>query len=179
MKSGSTISEGPLGKKERSLNRNQARVWKCIKQEGRDGATDKEIQRALNMPGDSQRPRRRELERLGLIRESKFFRQGQRVWVAVEAAVNRPTLWPAAGQVSARPSTKQQIEADRAELDRLNGRWGHQLDTMTHEELTELIATIADVSGRDSLQRRLEKLGLRNTFVRRPLLRLLSSTRTD
>lgn len=179
MKTETLTSEGPLAKKERNLNRNQARVWKCIKQEGRDGATDKEIQQVLNMPGDSQRPRRRELERLGLIHEARFSRKGQRVWLAVEAAVNRPTLWPAVRQPSPPPTTKEQIEADRAELDRLNGNWGHQLDAMTADELTELIATIADAAGRESLQRRLDKLGTRNTFVRRPLLRLLSSTRSD
>lgn len=40
----------------------RARVYECILKKGDDGATDEEIQVALNMAGNTERPRRRELE---------------------------------------------------------------------------------------------------------------------
>ena len=42
-------------------------VRRYIDQQGPDGATDEEIQLALHMAGNTERPRRRELEDLGLI----------------------------------------------------------------------------------------------------------------
>ena len=179
MEASSSSGSPTAARIERHLTRQQARVWKYLKQRGRDGATDKEMQQALNMRGDSQRPRRRELERLGYVREAIFYRRGQRVWMAIESAVTPPTPTPPVDQVSSRRTTQLQIEADRAELDRLNAVWGERLDSLTDEELAVLIAHVASLESRESLRRRLEKLGVRNTFVRRPLLRLLSSTRVD
>jgi hypothetical protein len=55
------------------------------------GATDDEIQRGLGMEGSTQRPRRVELVRAGLVREAAAKRQTKAgrsatVWVAVEVA---------------------------------------------------------------------------------------------
>jgi hypothetical protein len=65
----------------------RARVFDTIKKAGLRGATDEEIQRALNMQGNTQRPRRQELAIEGLIRKADFTRQtssGRQavVWVA-------------------------------------------------------------------------------------------------
>lgn len=54
------------------------------------GMTDEELQALLDMPGNSERPRRRELERKGLVRDSgrrRQVRSGRQaiVWVATEA----------------------------------------------------------------------------------------------
>ena len=63
-------------------------VYACIKSRGSIGATDDEIQEALGMAGNTQRPRRRELESAGVIaalpgikRETRSGRKAQ-VWVA-------------------------------------------------------------------------------------------------
>lgn len=40
-----------------------------------DGATDSEMQEALDMAGNTQRPRRQELEKMGLVRDSKRTRK--------------------------------------------------------------------------------------------------------
>ena len=44
------------------------RVYQCIVDAGRDGITDLEIQSSLGLPGDSERPRRIELYKAGLIK---------------------------------------------------------------------------------------------------------------
>lgn len=48
----------------------RARVLNFIRRRGDAGATDEEIQRSLQMPGNTQRPRRRELEQMGRISDS-------------------------------------------------------------------------------------------------------------
>jgi len=58
-------------------------IQKC----GEDGATDEEIQDALSMSGDTERPRRWECQRAGLIRDSgrtRAVKSGRAavVWVA-------------------------------------------------------------------------------------------------
>jgi hypothetical protein len=63
-------------------------VLQAIVERGTIGATDEEIQNALGLPGNTQRPRRRELEQVGLIRDSGQRRptsSGRRaiVWVAI------------------------------------------------------------------------------------------------
>ncbi len=55
------------------------------------GATDEEAQKALGMPANTERPRRRELEQMGLVRDSGSTRptasgRAAVVWVAVRAA---------------------------------------------------------------------------------------------
>lgn len=45
-------------------------VLRFIQSQGSDGATDAEIQTALDLTGDTQRPRRWELQRAGLIVDS-------------------------------------------------------------------------------------------------------------
>ena len=73
----------------------RAAVFACIIGRGPVGATDAEIQAALELPSDTERPRRRELVRLGMVRDS-----GQRrptpsgrlavVWSAVTAGDSQP-----------------------------------------------------------------------------------------
>ena len=53
----------------------RAEVYAFLKLRGEQGATDEEIQRALHMEGNTARPRRRELEQSGLIRDSGATRQ--------------------------------------------------------------------------------------------------------
>lgn len=69
-----------------------ARVLVFIAQQGDDGATDHEVQNALGMTGDSERPRRWSLQRAGLIRDSGQRRQSPAgraaiVWIATDAAL--------------------------------------------------------------------------------------------
>lgn len=85
------------------------RVLDYLRSRGRQGATDEEIQLALGMPGNTQRPRRQELERAGLVlplrspgnapgsapgdayvtRATRSGRQAQ-VWVAALAKDSEP-----------------------------------------------------------------------------------------
>lgn len=65
----------------------RAKVFEYIKGRGGDGATDAEIQSALDMSGDTERPRRRELQQAGFIADSGQVRQTPSgraavVWVA-------------------------------------------------------------------------------------------------
>ena len=48
----------------------RARVLEYLQRQGPKGATDDEVQRALNLPGSTQRPRRVELIRDGMVRDS-------------------------------------------------------------------------------------------------------------
>ena len=48
----------------------RARVYRLIEERESWGATDIEIQNELNMDGNTERPRRRELQRAGKIKDS-------------------------------------------------------------------------------------------------------------
>lgn len=66
----------------------RAKVFKCILQAGSHGHTDEEIQFSLDINPNSERPRRIELVRLGMIRDSGKQRQtisGRKaaVWIAI------------------------------------------------------------------------------------------------
>ena len=66
----------------------RAKVYRYIKDRGVIGATDEEIQDGLGMDGNTERPRRRELQLAGLIEDSGSkmpTRKGRRavVWVVV------------------------------------------------------------------------------------------------
>lgn len=66
-----------------------ARVYNFIAERGKEGATDHEVQSALAMTGDSERPRRWSLCRAGLIRDSGQRRKAPTgrpviVWIATE-----------------------------------------------------------------------------------------------
>lgn len=54
------------------------------------GATDDEMQESLRLPGNSQRPRRRELELAGLVKDSGRRRDKKIVWVAVNVDDDEP-----------------------------------------------------------------------------------------
>jgi len=58
----------------------RGRVFDCLKSYPLAGATDKEMQTALGMDGSTQRPRRIELLRAGLIRDMGCKRDGCTVW---------------------------------------------------------------------------------------------------
>lgn len=83
-------------------SRLRGEVLKFITAQGIAGATDEEIQLALGMSGNTERPRRRELEERGAIRESGAKRptaSGRKaaVWVATAlptlvAGTPRPTI---------------------------------------------------------------------------------------
>lgn len=66
----------------------RAMVLEFIEAQGERGATDDEIQRALGMEGNTERPRRQELEKMGLIwatdktRETSSGRQAT-VWQSI------------------------------------------------------------------------------------------------
>ena len=67
----------------------RARVLRYIEARGERGATDEEIQNNLGMAGNTQRPRRKELQEAGLIRDSGRTRKTSSgreavVWVAQE-----------------------------------------------------------------------------------------------
>ena len=53
----------------------RAAVYRYVLSHGGDGATDQEIQNALDMNGNTERPRRRELEQAGLVIDSKQRRK--------------------------------------------------------------------------------------------------------
>ena len=61
-------------------------VWACICKAGDAGRTDAEIQEALSLDGNTERPRRRELEQAGLIKPAGTRRTASGraavVWVA-------------------------------------------------------------------------------------------------
>lgn len=66
-----------------------ARVFQFISKCGKEGATDHEIQSALAMTGDSERPRRWSLQRAGLIRDSGQRRKSPAgrqaiVWISTD-----------------------------------------------------------------------------------------------
>ncbi len=50
--------------------RDRERVLEAIRAEGDLGLTDEELQTMLGLAGNTERPRRRELQQLGLIRDS-------------------------------------------------------------------------------------------------------------
>lgn len=63
-------------------------VLQLIVERAEHGATDEEIQRGLGLSGDTERPRRWELEKAGLVRDSGQRRRTSSgreatVWVAV------------------------------------------------------------------------------------------------
>jgi len=71
------------------LNKLQSRVFNWLESRGDQGATDEEIQRALGMNPSTQRPRRIELQKQGLVADSGIRRKTASgrmagVWVAVE-----------------------------------------------------------------------------------------------
>lgn len=57
-------------KKHPTIGPSQRKVYEAIKESGSDGLTDRQIQRLIGMAGDTQRPRRLELLKAGLIEES-------------------------------------------------------------------------------------------------------------
>ena len=79
----------------------QQRVLECLQQAGDAGLTDEEIQTALNLSGNSERPRRAKLVELGLVRNTGLMRKTNSghtavVWI-VAPSIER-TRSPAKGE---------------------------------------------------------------------------------
>lgn len=73
----------------------QQRVLECLQQAGDTGMTDEQIQVALGLSGDSERPRRRKLVELGLVADSGEVRETTSghaavIWVAVRSNKRLP-----------------------------------------------------------------------------------------
>jgi hypothetical protein len=67
--------------------KNIDQVWRYLKSQGKQGATDDEIQVAVSMDGNSERPSRRTLEKEGHVKRTKQWRITRKgfkaiVWVA-------------------------------------------------------------------------------------------------
>lgn len=156
-----------------ALTGQQRRVLEYIELRGVHGATDVEIQKALRLRGDTQRPRRRELEQAGLIREAVQHREGCKVWVFVDGV--RDT----AGRQPARHIVQRTLQVVATETERpgpadLNETFGPMLDALTETEVLELIGDVPDDTRREGLRKRFERLGRDSGFVRPWLLRLLA-----
>jgi hypothetical protein len=84
---GSVTSEDAADSMESEAATLRAQVYKFIKALGEKGATDEEVQLATNMVGNTQRPRRRELQLKGRVVDSGRTRKTQSgrnavVWVS-------------------------------------------------------------------------------------------------
>lgn len=99
------------------------RVFEFIKSQGDHGATDEEIQTALKMSGNSERPRRHRLLQQGKVRDSKNMRPTESgtpatVWVAVSpdhppvAASN--ATWPTDDKSNPNKSDSAEFVSDFA-----------------------------------------------------------------
>ena len=71
-----------------------AQVMLFIADQGEQGATDQEVQQALGLSGDTERPRLWELKHCGFVRDSGTRRRSPsgrpvRVYVATEKALSR------------------------------------------------------------------------------------------
>lgn len=73
-----------------SAGAQQQRVLECLQQAGDAGLTDDEMQAALNLSGNSQRPRRRRLVELGLVADSQTMRKTGSSHAAIVWRVTRP-----------------------------------------------------------------------------------------
>lgn len=63
-------------------------IFRAIRESGEHGCTDSELQEALDISGNSERPRRKELQLAGYVKDSGRIRSNSRgnfetVWVAV------------------------------------------------------------------------------------------------
>ena len=86
---GSQTSKAAASEMSPYLGRLQACVFDYIASRGPLGATDQEVQEALSIDSSTQRPRRCELAKKGLIRQAGIEREtksGRRaqVWIAVQ-----------------------------------------------------------------------------------------------
>lgn len=86
-----------------SAGAQQQRVLECLQQAGDAGLTDEEIQRGLDLSGNSERPRRAKLVELGLVRNTGLMRKTNSghaavVWAVVPSDERRPVAsksnWP-------------------------------------------------------------------------------------
>lgn len=80
-----------------SAGAQQQRVLDCLQQAGDAGLTDEELQAALDLSGNSERPRRRKLVELGLVKDSGTMRLTHSKSSAVVWIVSPPHQKSAAG----------------------------------------------------------------------------------
>lgn len=164
-----------------NITHKQQMVLKFIRDRGTSGATDKQIQAGLSMHGDTQRPRRRELEKAGLIREAGHNRNGCKVWIAVDsdgarsAVASQPAV-PINSATTIGPMRQRQIESARRTAEELEAAFGGRLDDMSPDEVSDVIEMLDDDVARDGLHKRFGRLGPKSGFVRPSLLRLLQQS---
>lgn len=72
---GSATSRDAAGAIRPHADTQRARVFECIQTAGPAGRTDDEIQKLLDMPGDTERPRRVKLVQDGRIKKAGFERR--------------------------------------------------------------------------------------------------------
>lgn len=104
-------------------NRNRFRILAHLSQFGEYGATDQEMQVSLRINGNSERPRRRELEQAGLViasekRRSTKYHRPATVWTITDrglAFVVKPVK-PAITDVAVQTLTAEinRLKAERA-----------------------------------------------------------------
>ncbi len=87
---GTTTSKLAADSMRCSAGAQQQRVLECLQQAGDAGLTDEEIQRALDLSGNSERPRRSKLVELGLVRNTGLMRKTNSGHAAVVWAVVTP-----------------------------------------------------------------------------------------
>ncbi|WP_166827325.1 hypothetical protein [Thalassoroseus pseudoceratinae] len=132
-----------------STNDHRERIFNFVRSQGRHGATDAEIQAALRMDGNSERPRRIELESQGRIVRTSRKRSTDsghhaRVYVTAEFARNIPEKTrgvPLAGSQGALPPGAVRQNERSANIER-EWQFGEKLDTFAVEEI-ELLASSA------------------------------------
>ena len=79
-----------------SAGAQQRRVLECLQQAGDAGMTDEEIQNALDLSGNSERPRRRKLVEIGLVKDGGVMRKTGSNYAATVWVVCSPNEKPAA-----------------------------------------------------------------------------------
>ena len=104
-------------------NQQLARVYHHFVDRGDDGTTDEEQQDALNMTGNSQRPRRCRLVNLGLVKDSGNMRRtraGRPATVWVRVRLDQPPVadskadWPTGGKSNPNKSDSAEFVPDFA-----------------------------------------------------------------
>ncbi len=123
------------------------RLLRFIQERGTRGATDAEIQDALELDGNSEQPCRVDLEKRGYIFDSGRTRKTQSgrsatIWVTAEFRATRepaqPSLRANGPPALSMPKRMQESIADR-ESERL---LGPELDAMSIEEIENLAAAV-------------------------------------
>lgn len=162
------------------------RIFQFIRQQGPKGATDGEIQEALSLSGDSERPRRGELVDAGEIvfsGRTRPTRSGEpaKVWILAEHAdaPEPPPETPSAPRPAAkppsRPSPDRKIKSRRLADEREN-RLGAKLDAMPTQDLETLCRQTLPGWPRIFGKEHTPETARRDSVCRRLLLKAIDET---